>query len=194
MKSYLFQGNSIEGVKLTPLSMHTDARGSFTEVFQNSWGTVIDPCQWSVVKSEANVFRGCHLHLRHDEYFCLLEGEASLGLRDERLDSPTYGNWQLYKLFGADMAALTFPVGLIHGWYFHKPSLHLQAVSESYISYGKDDNFGVHWADPELKIPWDFQNPTLADRANGFGTLQELRAQIHSSGSQQIKQEINGQS
>lgn len=177
-QSKLIDGSPIEGVEFRKLKMHFDDRGSFTEVFQNHWGTVIEPCQWSVVSSETNVFRGCHLHLRHDEYFCLLQGESTVGLRDEREDSPTYGHWQMYRLYGEDLAVLTFPVGIVHGWYFHKPSLHLQAVSESYTDYGADDNFGVSWDEPALEIPWDFSEPNLAKRAAGFGSLAELREKI----------------
>lgn len=180
MKSILTQGKAIEGVQLHALKKHKDARGSFSEVFQDAWGSVIKPCQWSAVESEANVFRGCHLHLRHDEYFCLLQGEALVGLRDERLDSATKGHWQLYHLYGDDLAAITFPIGLVHGWYFLKPSLHLQAVSESYVDYGADDNFGVRWDDPDLEIPWGIQDPILTQRADAFGSLKALRKIIYS--------------
>jgi len=187
MNSKLTAGQPIEGVELKNLTMHRDARGSFTEVFQEHWGTVLKPCQWSVVHSVENVFRGCHLHLRHDEYFCLLQGEASVGLRDERPNSPTFGNWQLYRLHGADLAALVFPVGLVHGWYFYTESMHLQAVSESYVDYGADDNFGVHWSDPSLEIPWQIdREPLLAERAAGFGTLAEMRAAVAASDLQRI--------
>jgi len=63
IKSKLIGGGVIDGVDLKTCTMHTDSRGVFTEVFQDAWGTVIDPCQWSVVSSEANVFRGCHIHI-----------------------------------------------------------------------------------------------------------------------------------
>lgn len=178
IKSSLVDGQPINGVELKPLVMNRDTRGSFTEVFQNYWNTCIEPCQWSVVSSGANVFRGCHLHLRHDEYYCLLQGEVTLGLRDERPESSTFGNWQLYRLYGEDMAALSFPAGLIHGWYFHCPSVHLQAVSESFIDYGTDDNHGVHWSDPALEIPWGFSDPILAERAKNFGGLKTLQSSI----------------
>ncbi len=176
--SSMVAGSAIEGVKLTRLTPHFDSRGSFTEVFQQHWNAIDVPCQWSLVTSGRNVLRGCHLHLRHDEYFSLVEGEVSLGLRDERPKSPTRGHWQLYRLYGTDPTALTFPAGLIHGWYFHTDSLHLQAVSESYRTYGADDNWGVHWADPELEIPWPFEDPLLSERAAQFSSLPELRRHL----------------
>ena len=104
-------GSVIEGVQLLKLQVNLDSRGSFTEVFEDGWKDMIRPRQWSVVTSVENTFRGCHLHKRHDEYFCLLQGEASLGLQDERPWSKTFGNWQLYRLYGADLHALIFPAG-----------------------------------------------------------------------------------
>ncbi|MDH3637712.1 MAG: dTDP-4-dehydrorhamnose 3,5-epimerase family protein, partial [Gammaproteobacteria bacterium] len=160
------------------LQPNVDTRGIFTEVFQKHWNAMETPRQWSIVTSTSNVLRGCHLHLRHDEYFFLIQGEVSLGLRDERLDSPTRGHWQLYRLFGTNPAALTFPAGLVHGWYFHTDSLHLQAVSESYLTYGDDDNWGIHWADPELEIPWPFDNPLLSERAASFQSLIDVRQKL----------------
>lgn len=168
-------GDPIDGVVLRPLAMHADARGCFTEVFLSDWNSMAEPRQWSVVHSVRNTFRGCHLHKRHDEYLCTLQGEMSLGLRDERPWSPTRGNWQLYRLHGSDLAAVIWPAGVVHGWYSHDTTLHLQSVSESYASYGPDDNWGVHWADPELGIPWPFDAPLLAERAAAFPSLAALR-------------------
>jgi len=56
--------------------------------------------------------------------------------------------------------------------------MHLQAVSESYLDYGHDDNIGVHWSDPALQIPWGISDPELAERAAGFGSLEEMRKQM----------------
>jgi len=177
-KSRLDAGMEIDGVDLRRLHPNNDARGSFTEVFQQSWGSIDAPCQWSIVKSETNVFRGCHLHQRHDEYICILSGKATVGLRDERPDSDTKGVWSLYELHGDDPRALIFPAGLVHGWYFHTETMHLQAVTESYETYHADDNYGVHWSDPDLQIPWPFTNPVLASRADQFSTLTDLRQKI----------------
>ena len=67
--SGLIAGDEIYQAELIKIKEHKDYRGSFSEIFQEYWGTCIKPVQWSVVKSEKNVFRGMHLHKRHDEYF-----------------------------------------------------------------------------------------------------------------------------
>lgn len=173
--SRLVAGSAIDGVEFRPLTMHADHRGRFTEVFQQSWGTCITPVQWSVVQSEARVFRGVHLHRRHDEYFSVLRGRATVGLRDIRPWSATRGRWAMYECSGDDLACLTFPLGILHGWYFHEASLHLQAVSEAYVDYGTDDNWGCVWSDPALEIPWPISSePIVTRRAGDFPTLQAL--------------------
>ncbi|NNF03149.1 MAG: dTDP-4-dehydrorhamnose 3,5-epimerase family protein, partial [Rhodothermales bacterium] len=164
-QSRLAHGGLIQGVDLWPLTRHEDDRGSFMEVFQEHWGSAIKPVQWSAVGSEPRVFRGMHLHWRHDEYIMVVSGHASVGLRDARPESPTFGVWSLYELYGEQPAALTFPQGIIHGWYTHEPTLHLQAVSEAYVDYHPEDNIGVRFDDPDLGIPWSDPDPILSERA-----------------------------
>src|SRR5262249_54427406 len=125
-------GGLIAGVRLHRLVAHTDARGSFTEVFLTDWANSKSPAQMSAGASNAGVLRGMHLHRRHDEGFLLLEGRASVGLRDVRPGSPTEGISSLFEFSGDGRTYLTFPRGLVHGWLFHEPSFHLQSVSETY--------------------------------------------------------------
>jgi len=177
--SRLLAGSAIEGVELRMLTMHRDARGSFTEVFQEQWGSCIKPVQWSIVHSHAGVFRGVHLHRRHDEYIGCITGRVIVGLRDLRPWSPTRNHWAMIQLTGGELACLTFPLGILHGWYFPEESIHLQAVSEAYIDYGKDDNWGCHWSDPALEIPWPIEEePIVAKRASDFPTLGELEVAL----------------
>src|SRR5262245_12828275 len=90
-RSGLRAGGTIDGVEFRRLKMNADFRGCFTEVFQEYWKTCIKPVQWSVVHSQRNVFRGVHLHRRHDEYISVIAGHATVGLRDIRPWSRTAG-------------------------------------------------------------------------------------------------------
>ncbi|MEP2023207.1 MAG: dTDP-4-dehydrorhamnose 3,5-epimerase family protein [Reichenbachiella sp.] len=164
-ESSLIQGKTIHESRLVKIEEHSDYRGSFSEIFQKYWGTVLDPVQWSLVKSEPGVLRGMHYHRRHDEYFCLIQGSCYLGLKDMRPDSPTYMESNLYYLTESDLAALVFPKGIVHGWYFIEKSVHVQSVSESYLDYGSEDNFGCRWNDPDLNIEWPFNEAIISNRA-----------------------------
>ncbi|MEO0733872.1 MAG: dTDP-4-dehydrorhamnose 3,5-epimerase family protein [Bacteroidota bacterium] len=178
-ESKLLAGATIHQAELRKVTENRDHRGSFTEIFQDHWGTCLQEApQWSAVKSGAGVFRGMHLHLRHDEYFTLLSGHCLVALKDVRPGSPTKGVFSLYELHEDDMAAVIFPRGLLHGWYFFRRSLHVQAVSEAYVDYHADDNHGVHWQAPDLGIPWPFTEATLSPRAQDFTTEAALLASI----------------
>jgi dTDP-4-dehydrorhamnose 3,5-epimerase len=171
-------GPAIEGVRLVRLDVHGDERGSFTELFALHWDTGIVPEQWNLVRSERGVLRGMHLHQRHDELFCLVDGHATVGVHDLRPDSSTAGDSALYDLHGDDLAFLSFPRGMVHGWLFHEPSVHLGAVSEPYATYGVDDNQGCQWSDPELGLPWPFEPWILSERAASFPPLRVLRERV----------------
>jgi len=173
-------GEPLAGVQARALDRHTDERGYFMEIFKDAWGPrVIDPVQSAVVSSRANVLRGPHLHLNHDEYFMLLSGKAYVGLYDVRPDSPTRGKSCLIEFDEDQPAALLFPRGLLHGWYFPVDSVHIQSVSEAYEDYHPHDNLGCHWADPDLNIPWPTESPIVAARADSFPPLRELLSRIY---------------
>ena len=77
------------------------------------------------------------------------------------------------------MYALAFPKAILHGWYFKSPSTHLQAVSESFSDYGQNDNHGCKWNDPQLNMPWPFEQVILSERAKTFGGLDDLLFKIN---------------
>lgn len=174
--SALVAGRMIDGVELRLLVSHPDSRGDFTEFFSRGWDGAASPAQWSVVTSVAGVLRGMHLHRRHDEGFLLLRGKANVGLRDVRPGSPTEGVSSLFEFTAQPLVYLTFPRGIVHGWMFPEPSIHLQSVSETYGEYGGDDNLGCHWSDPALDLSWPARPTLVAPRAEAFGSLAALIA------------------
>lgn len=170
----LVSGTIIDGVKHRILEVNEDVRGSFTEIFSDMWDTSVDPRQWSIVKSRAKALRGMHIHLEHDEYICVTQGRACIGLYDPRRHSRTYGSHALIEASGDSPAFITFPRGILHGWYFYEPSMHVQAISNTFEEYGTSDNWGCYFADPALGIPWPNMNPFLSERACNFPGLEEL--------------------
>jgi dTDP-4-dehydrorhamnose 3,5-epimerase len=155
--------------------MHRDQRGAFTEVYRREWDTGIAPVQWNAVTSDAGVLRGVHAHIRHDDYLLVLKGRASIGLRDLRQGSPTEGAAVLVELNAAELAALTIPHGVAHGFYFHEPSVHLYAVSRY---WDPADELGCHWADAALEIPWPVAHATVSERDAHAGPLSALLDQL----------------
>lgn len=164
-----------DGVRLRPLTTHADPRGTFTEVYRQEWDTGIVPIQWNAVFTEAGVMRGVHLHPLHDDYLIVVQGRASIGLRDLRRGSPTEGAVALVELRGADMAAITIPHGVAHGFYFHEPSLHIYSVTHY---WDPADELACRWDDPELGIPWPVTDAVLSPRDAAAPPLRELLAQL----------------
>lgn len=173
--SGLVDGVAVAGVVVTALEAHHDARGSFTEVYAVERDHTLSPTQWSIVRSEAGALRGMHFHRRHDEFLTIVSGRLFVGLHDLRPDSPTAGAGALYVLDAVSPASIAFPRGLVHGWMADGPVVHLQAVSESYSTYGSDDNEGCRWDDPALGIRWPAAPRFVSSRADAFGSLEDLR-------------------
>ncbi|MBF0187038.1 MAG: dTDP-4-dehydrorhamnose 3,5-epimerase family protein [Magnetococcales bacterium] len=175
----IVSGEQLQGMEIRPLTMHRDGRGAFTEVYRDIWNLPLaDPVQWSVVHSRPGVLRGMHLHWHHDEYYLLLQGRSLVGLYDARPASSTADASVLIELDGRQPSVVSFPTGVLHGWYSIEETLHLQGVSENYDDYHPEDNLGVHWSDPALNIPWPDPNPTVAERADSFPMLAQLRAHM----------------
>lgn len=175
--AFLTSGEHLFGVALRKLASHHDQRGSFAELYSSQAPALFTPAQWSLVTSRPGTLRGMHLHRRHDESLLLLQGRVHIGLHDVRPGSPTRGRSALYTFAAGDDVVLEFPRGLVHGWLFSEPSMHLQAVSETYADYNADDNLGCHWSDPALAIPWPIQPTLVAGRADAFPSLATLVAE-----------------
>lgn len=149
------------GVARHPIRALADTRGSFAEIFRETWETGVEPVQWGLLKSEAGVLRGVHAHPRHDEFIIVIQGTMLLGLKDARRRSPSFGRAALLTLSGKHPELVTLPRGVAHGFYQEtEGSLLLGAASY----YDPTDDVGCHWADPELGIAWPFRNPVLSDR------------------------------
>jgi dTDP-4-dehydrorhamnose 3,5-epimerase len=163
------------GVFTRELQMHRDERGWLTEIFRSSWLPGLEPVQWNALSSAAGVLRGVHVHPRHDDYLVLLQGRASVGLRDLRRDSPTHDVAALVELSDRRLTVLGVPRGVAHGLYFHEPSVLVYAV-DAYWSL--DDELTCHWADPELGIPWPVSSALTSRRDAAAPPLRALLAAL----------------
>lgn len=159
------------GVRTIPLTMHPDDRGVFTEIYREEWDTGIRPLQWNVVRSAAGTLRGVHVHPVHHDYLVIVDGKATVGLRDLRQGSPTEGASATVVASGNALKALYVPPGVAHGFLFHEPSLHVYSVSHY---WDLADELGCVWSDPELEIEWPFAPELVSERDAGAQSLRDL--------------------
>ena len=166
------------GVRLTPLVLHEDERGSLIEVFRQSWPIEPAPVQWNFVSSKAGVLRGVHVHLRHHDYLVLAQGRAGIGLCDLRSESPTRGLSALIELSGRSPQVLAIPTGVAHGFYYYEDSVHIYSVSEY---FNPSDELGCMWNDAALQIPWPVESVVLSERDKTLPSLATLMSELPKS-------------
>jgi dTDP-4-dehydrorhamnose 3,5-epimerase len=157
----------IHGVRVIDLTTRGDERGAFTETFRQEWFPEASAMvQANLSRSRAGVLRGLHFHGAQADYWCLLEGTAYVALIDLRAGSPTQrSTWTVNMDAARAMQGIYIPAGVAHGFY---------AVTDVALQYlvdrgfTGDDERGVAWDDPDLKITWPSAQPTLSarDRSN----------------------------
>jgi dTDP-4-dehydrorhamnose 3,5-epimerase len=168
-------GTLPEGVRIQPLTVHRDDRGSLFEAFRQSWKGGRAPLQWNVVASEAGILRGVHVHLGYDEAYVLLRGRLAVGYRDVRPGSPTEGEVSLVEVTGERPALVLVPSAIAHGLAFLEPSTLLVGVT-SYWDLGNE--LGCHWRDPALGIPWPRTDLRASDRDEALPPLSEILPRV----------------
>jgi dTDP-4-dehydrorhamnose 3,5-epimerase len=165
----------VAGVDLVPLQPFPDDRGTFVEFFREEWGVGPAPVQWNVVRSQANVLRGVHVHHAHHDFLTVATGTLLLGLYDLRPDSPTHGVSCFVTLSGDDPHAAAIPPGVCHGFYYPEPTVHIYGVTEY---WSPDDELGCRYDAPELGLDWPTASPTLSAKDRDAVTFEQMRAQF----------------
>jgi dTDP-4-dehydrorhamnose 3,5-epimerase len=153
----------LEGVLLVPLETHEDDRGSFVELFRESWIEGVPPMvQANLSRSRAGVLRGLHFHREQADFWVLLSGTQFVGLYDLRSGSPTAGRKLELRMVQGDGAnGLYVPPGVAHGFYAESDVELLYLVDRFFTG---EDEHGIAWDDPDVGISWPSSDPILSDR------------------------------
>jgi dTDP-4-dehydrorhamnose 3,5-epimerase len=159
------------GVEIHAMRDHHDDRGTFREIYRQTWSAQAPPVQWNMVHSEANVLRGVHAHVRHVDYITMAMGEMILGLHDPRRGSSSYGRSVLLRLEASDPHLVVVPPAVCHGFYFAEPAMHIYGVSEGWDG---TDEFGCRWDEDALGLGWPCDAPRLSARDRSAGSYAEL--------------------
>ena len=166
------------GVRLMPLTTHSDSRGDLTEIFRNEWHESPPSVHWLISRSGPNVLRGVHVHLYHWDYLCVIGGEMMVGLHDMRPEPSAVASAML-RLNGTRLQLLAIPPGVAHG--FYTPSQSAVVVGAS-RSYDATDHRACRWDSPELGLDWPCAVPKLSARDRDAGTYAELKSALRIGG------------
>lgn len=128
-----FEEGPIDGLLVSPLRAHTDARGWLIELFRADELPADNvPAMAYVSETLPGVARGPHEHVDQDDFFAFFgPGDLTLYCWDARRDSPTYGHKAKMPVGQLHAVRVIVPKGVVHGyrnsgdvpaWVFNAPN------------------------------------------------------------------------
>ena len=172
---------SLPGVFEIRPQVYGDNRGFFMETYNRSrfeeLGIEDDFLQDNHSCSGLGTLRGLHYQLRRSQAkLCwLVEGEALDIAVDIRRGSPTFGQWAAVKLSAEEHNQIYIPKGFAHG--FLALTERVQFLYKCSELYDKNDEYGIFWRDPDLRIEWGTANPVVSERDANSPTLSQIPAE-----------------
>lgn len=156
-----------------------DDRGAFVKIFHqdifalNNLESHFSEEYYSF--SYKSVLRGLHFQippLEHTKIVYCVSGEVIDAVVDLRLNSPTYGKYELFNLSATTANIIYIPPGLAHGFYVaSRDAILLYKVT---TVYSPEHDAGIHWN--SVGIPWPDANPTISKRDINFLTFSEFKS------------------
>jgi dTDP-4-dehydrorhamnose 3,5-epimerase len=168
-----WRDSRLPGVIHRTLTVNSDPRGSFSELWRESWtsGLGLRFRQANMSVSGTGVLRAMHFHLRQADLWVVVDGRAFVALCDLRSalgddNQPTVTD--TFEVGPGDVVLI--PPGVAHGF------LALESLRLAYLvstEYDGTDEHGFAWDDAEASISWPTREPILSDRDRGNPSLAE---------------------
>jgi dTDP-4-dehydrorhamnose 3,5-epimerase len=90
-------------------------------------------------------------------------GGEALDVRDDvREGSPHFGKWTNVLLSAERHNQIYIPAGFAHGFLVLTDNVHFLYKCSN--DYHPEDEYGVLWSDPELKISWGIERPIVSEK------------------------------
>ncbi|MCM2675844.1 dTDP-4-dehydrorhamnose 3,5-epimerase [Alkalicoccobacillus plakortidis] len=174
----------LQGVKLIEPPVYQDARGFFTESYQQSaWSDagiveafIQDNHSLSI---EMGVIRGLHFQVgesAQSKLVRVLSGSIYDVVVDIRPESPTFTKWSAVTLRAEDHQQLLVPKGFAHGFCTLEPNT--QVFYKVDQLYNREKERGIYWADPEIGIYWPIDSPILSEKDRQLPLLDSVKQEI----------------
>ena len=163
-------------VRLAPV-VHGDERGFFLEAYRQArfaqLGVDADFVQDNHSRSARGIVRGMHFQPGQAKLVRCVRGAIFDVLVDIRLGSPTFGDWEGFRLDDADHHQLYVPDGFAHGFCVLSEVADVTYKTSAY--YDPELEGGFAFDDPRVAIEWPADLPLIAsDRDRSAPTLAEL--------------------
>ncbi|WP_017294112.1 dTDP-4-dehydrorhamnose 3,5-epimerase [Geminocystis herdmanii] len=156
-----------------------DNRGSFVktfheEIFQDL-GLDTNFAEEYYSFSYQNVVRGLHFQLPPHEHikivYCV-QGAVKDVVVDLRVNSPTYGQFEIFDLSAEKANLIYIPSGLAHGFaVMSETAIMMYKVS---TVYHPESDTGIRY--DSLGIPWEIDKPIISQRDSSFIPFVEFQS------------------
>lgn len=167
----------LKGIKIIEPRVFPDNRGYFYESYQlNRYSESGLPpfVQDNVSRSKKNVLRGLHYQHPNEQgkLVGVTRGEVWDVAVDLRKSSPTFGKWFGIILNDQNHLQMYIPTGFAHGYCV------LSDEAEFYYKctdfYFPQEEHGLIWNDPSLKINWPVNNPIMSPKDQTYSLLKDI--------------------
>jgi dTDP-4-dehydrorhamnose 3,5-epimerase len=150
-----------------------DDRGFFVETFRQEWLPCVAFVQDNHSRSRRGTVRGMHFQSRPGQAKLVRCARGAIldVVVDLRRASPTFGEWEAFRLDEVNAHEIFVPVGFAHGFavesdqadVVYKVSSYFDAETEAGFAYD-DPAVGIGWPEGELIVSErDRTAPTLAE-------------------------------
>ncbi|MEW6673155.1 MAG: dTDP-4-dehydrorhamnose 3,5-epimerase [Thermodesulfobacteriota bacterium] len=169
---------NLAGVLIVEPDAFVDPRGFFMETYQRrrygQMGIGSQFVQDNLSFSVKGTLRGMHYQKTHPQakLVQVITGEIFDVAVDIRPGSPDFGRWTGVVLSDKNRRQVLIPEGFAHGFCVCSETAHVWYKCSDY--YRPDDEGGIHWSDPDIRIDWPVKEPVLSDKDRRFSFLRDL--------------------
>lgn len=149
----------IDGVKVKPLKLIPDERGTLAELVRRDDPMFTKFGQVYMTTAYPGVVKGWHYHKIQIDNFSCVRGMIKLVLFDDREKSPTKGSVNEYFLGFRNMICVQVPALVWHGFkcVSEEEAIIINVPNEPYL-HASPDEYRKPWNDPGIPYNWDRQN------------------------------------
>ena len=172
----------LDGPILIEPSVFGDDRGFFHESFRTNayaeLGIREAFVQDNHSRSGRHVLRGMHFQVGPGQAKLVRCGRGAIWdvVADLRQGSPTYGQWEGFRLDDETLHQLYCPIGFAHGFVVLSDVADVLYKCSSY--YDGSIERGIAWDDPDIGIEWPVAEPLLSDRDRSAPRLRDIAAEL----------------
>jgi dTDP-4-dehydrorhamnose 3,5-epimerase len=145
----------IKNVNVKDLVKHCDNRGHLIEILRDDDFLLQKFGQLNVSLTNPGIIKAFHYHKMQDEFWFFASGNVQAVLYDQRDNSPTKGETNVFYMGDNNPILLFTPPGVAHGFRVlgQIPTVIVSLTTESFKS-GELDSYPIAWDDLQIGFNW----------------------------------------